>query len=174
MDRKLWTKLIFILFILALAFYYVHPWDEKLKGGIDLVGGTSLLYEIDTAGLDDSYGAAEDVVKVLRRRVDPDNVRNLIWRTVGSTRIEILMPLPSQRNREISQNYNQAVEKLEAGNISLSTVHNVLQMPAGSQRQRASVQGTGIGRRPVRRGSQSPLPFEPCTGRRRAASPANS
>ncbi|NIA07493.1 MAG: protein translocase subunit SecD [Actinobacteria bacterium] len=137
MDRKLWTRLIFILFLLALAFYYVLPWGDKLKGGIDLVGGTSLLYEIDTSGLDDTYGAAEDVVKVLRRRVDPDNVRNLIWRTVGNTRIEILMPLPSQRNREISQNYNQAIEKLEAGNISLATVHNVLQMSAGSQRQRA-------------------------------------
>ena len=137
MDRKLWTKLILILFILALALYYVLPWGDKLKGGIDLVGGTSLLYEIDTSGLDDTYGAAEDVDQVLRRRVDPDSVRNLIWRTVGSTRIEILMPLPSQRNREISRNYSQAVAKLEAGNINLSAVHNVLRMPAGSQRRQA-------------------------------------
>ena len=137
MNRKLWTKLIFILCILALGFYYIFPWGEKLKGGIDLVGGTSLLYEIDTSGLKDTYGAAEEVVKVLRRRVDPDNVRNLIWRTVGNTRIEILMPLPSERNRKISQDYNDAVEKLEANNISLSAVHNVLRMPAGPQRQQA-------------------------------------
>ena len=83
------------------------------------------------------YGAAEDVVKVLRRRVDPDNVRNIVWRTVGNTRIEILMPMPSKRNREVSQNYTQAVDKLEAENISLVAVHNVLRTPESPQRQDA-------------------------------------
>ena len=84
MHRKLWTKIIFIICICALAFYYMGGiTGENLKGGIDLVGGTSLLYEIDTSELTDTYGAAEEVVKVLRKRVDPDNVRNLIWRVVG-------------------------------------------------------------------------------------------
>ncbi len=137
MDRKLWTRLIFIIGILALGFYYVGPWGENLKGGIDLIGGTSQLWEIDTAGLKNPQGAADEVVKVLRKRVDPDNVRNLVWRTVGNTRIEIHMPQPSPKNREISQNYNQAVQALQASNISLSDVHQVLPSSPGAQRDQA-------------------------------------
>ena len=52
MDRKLWTKLVFIICILALAIYYIGGFKgENLKGGIDLIGGTSQLWEIDTTGL---------------------------------------------------------------------------------------------------------------------------
>ena len=137
MDRKLWTRLILIIGILALASYYIGPWGENLKGGIDLIGGTSLLYEIDTSDLTDTYGAADEVVKVLRKRVDPDNVRNLIWRTVGNTRIEIHMPQPSQKNREISQNYGLAVQALQDANISLADVHLVLRSSPGAQQGQA-------------------------------------
>ena len=146
MDRKLWTRPILIICILALAIYYVGLGRDtesgkiqigtNLKGGIDLIGGTSQLWEIDTTGLEDVYGAADEMVRVLRKRVDPDNVRNLVWRTVGNTRIEIQMPLPSEKNNRITQDYLQAVESLEADNISLSAIHGVLRLPQGSQRER--------------------------------------
>ena len=147
MQRKLWTKLIFIICVCALATHNIGigiepttkklQFGENLKGGIDLVGGTSLLYEIDTSELSDTHGAAEEVVKVLRRRVDPDNVRNLIWRVVGNTRIEILMPQPTERNRKISDDYRGAAERLQAGNISLLAVHEVLRIPPGPESRQA-------------------------------------
>ena len=75
------------------------PFSKKtgLRPGIDMVGGTSLLYEIkapkDTAAGDD---LANQMMTALKKRVDPDGVRNLIWRPQGSNRLEIQLPLSSQ------------------------------------------------------------------------------
>lgn len=136
MDRKLWTRLILIFCTLALAVYYIGGFKgENLKGGIDLIGGTSLLWEIDTTEVADSHGVAEDTIKVLRRRADPDNVRNLVWRPMGNTRFEIQMPQPSEKNRRITQDYLLAVEKLDADNISLAAVHEVLRLTNQSERE---------------------------------------
>ncbi len=135
MDRKLWTRLVFIICILALAIYYIGGFTGKnLKGGIDLIGGTSQLWEIDTTGMSNTDGLAEEMIKVQRKRVDPDNVQNLIWRAVGNTRLEVQMPQSSEKNRETTQNYLQAVENLEAENIVLSEVHEVLRLPVSSER----------------------------------------
>ena len=52
----------------------ILPPQDRLKGGIDLVGGCSLLYEIDTTGLerDQIRGLSGRVISVLQRRVDPN------------------------------------------------------------------------------------------------------
>ena len=36
---------------------------------------------------------AEQTLEALKKRVDPDGVRNLVWRPIGSDEIEIQMPL---------------------------------------------------------------------------------
>jgi hypothetical protein len=74
--------------------YEITPVNKQLKGGIDLVGGHSLLYEIDTTGLEDTKDLSTRVMNRLKQRVDPNGVRNLVWRPVGNTRLEIQMPLP--------------------------------------------------------------------------------
>ena len=77
------------------------PFAQKhsLRPGIDMVGGTSLLYEIQVPEGADSTGLSTQVMDALKRRVDPDGVRNLVWRPQGDTRLEIQMPL-SGRSRE--------------------------------------------------------------------------
>src|SRR5512139_2543979 len=79
-------------------FWFLNPRQTvtikpDLKPGIDMVGGTSLLYEIKApAGAADNT-LAEQVMNSLKKRVDPDGVRNLVWRPQGATRLEIQMPL---------------------------------------------------------------------------------
>ena len=51
-DPNRLTKWLLVLGMTALALLSLYPPQRKLKGGIDLVGGTSLLFEIDTSGLD--------------------------------------------------------------------------------------------------------------------------
>ncbi len=68
-------------------------WRLNLRPGIDMVGGTSLLYQIEQAdGQDYKAGIAEQVASALKRRVDPQGVKNLIWRPQAN-RLEIQMPL---------------------------------------------------------------------------------
>src|SRR6478609_2914219 len=103
-------RFLLIALILVGSLWCIFPGMHKgsfqpnLHPGIDMVGGTSLLYEIKTSDGGAGPAAAnlaEDVMKALKKRVDPDGVRNLIWRPQGNTRLEIQMPL--SRNAEGSQ-----------------------------------------------------------------------
>src|SRR5262245_60950760 len=86
-------------------FWFFHPTQPislvpDLKPGIDMVGGTSLVYEIKAPEQGHVGNLAEQVMQSLKKRVDPDGVRNLIWRPQGNTRLEIQMPT-SSRGKEI-------------------------------------------------------------------------
>ncbi len=80
-------------------FFFFNPKQEisfkpALKPGIDMVGGASLVYEIKpTEGGVPDANLAEKVATALKRRVDPDGLKNLVWRPSGSSRLEIQMPL---------------------------------------------------------------------------------
>ena len=94
MNKNLTWKIVLIVGLVILAAWTLYPPSKTLKPGIDLGGGTSLIYEIDAKGLssDEKRGLSERVITVLRRRIDPANIQNLVWRPEGSTRFEIQMP----------------------------------------------------------------------------------
>ncbi len=50
MQSKLTWKMLFIVAIIAFALLRVWPPEQKLQGGLDLVGGYSLTYKVDLAG----------------------------------------------------------------------------------------------------------------------------
>ena len=94
MNKTLYMKMAFIAVLTIVAVWAVVPPSKTLKPGIDLAGGTSLIYEIDTTGknLTEQKGLSEQMITILRRRVDPTNIQNLVWRPQGDTRFEIQMP----------------------------------------------------------------------------------
>jgi SecD/SecF fusion protein len=106
-----------------------HPSHEltsivKLNPGIDMVGGTSLVYEIKKPeGATDNGDLASKVAEILKKRVDPNGVKNLIWRPQGSDRLEIQMPLPpdAQQNaakrRELREQTIAAADQIEKTNV---------------------------------------------------------
>ncbi len=117
----------------------VWPPDEKIKYGIDLQGGTSLLYEIDTTGLSDfeQRDLSERVMSILKDRVDPTGSLNLIWRPVGATKLEIQMPQPSEKAKKRRDAKNEAEAALKALNIdSRFTVEQAL-AKSGEERDAA-------------------------------------
>ena len=94
-------------------------WRLNLKPGIDMVGGTSLLYQIEQPeGEKFNPDLADQVATALKRRVDPQGVKNLIWRPQGN-RLEIQMPL-SGRAKEaepVRAAYLKAQQNLEVLNV---------------------------------------------------------
>ncbi len=132
MHKNLTLKMVFILVLVAVAGWTLYPPSETLKPGIDLAGGTSLIYEIDTHGLDeaDKKDLAQRMITVLRRRIDPANIQNLVWRPQGNTRFEIQMPLASQEARQKRDAYEQAETALLAKNVRPAVVLRSLDMPA--------------------------------------------
>ena len=116
--------LICLIPCLAAGVFAFQP--SKYKLGIDLAGGTILVYEINlerTKQLNDARKKAddpaakqsqqaasleglssEDMLKLatqIKRRIDPADLKNVTVRPLGSTRIEIIMPTggSSQGNR---------------------------------------------------------------------------
>ena len=132
MGKNLTWKIVLIVALIILAVWTLYPPSKTLKPGIDLGGGTSLIYEIDAKGLssDEKRGLSERVITVLRRRIDPANIQNLVWRPQGSTRFEIQMPLASAEAREKRTQYETALTDLLTGNVTQAAIIRSVAKPA--------------------------------------------
>lgn len=132
MNKNQFWKLGFIILLVVAAVALVYPPQDKLKPGLDLGGGVSLIYDIDTEGLDASErkGLAQRMIPILRRRIDPTNVANIVMKPQGDTRIEIQIPLASAETIEKRKDYEASLESLEKDNINLLKIRNALSVDA--------------------------------------------
>ena len=126
---QLW-KIVVILIIVAACALYVYPPHQKLKLGLDLAGGTSLVYEIDTTGLkpQEQRGLAQRMIPILLRRIDPTHVANIVMRPQEDTSIEIQITLASAEARQRREAYEKALLALEEENINLLRIRQVLNL----------------------------------------------
>jgi SecD/SecF fusion protein len=151
MPTNISGRVTLILLVLAAAFILIFPpgkiadssipWSQKhdLRPGIDMVGGTSLLYEIKTPpGAQYNPNLANEVMTSLKKRVDPDGVRNLIWRPQGATRLEIQMPLSARTgsSKQIREEYATAQRALEATNLRHADVSAAIETLTGAARDK--------------------------------------
>src|SRR2546429_2222555 len=107
----------------------------NLRPGIDIAGGTSLLYEIKPppGGFRGTQGTlAETVASLLKKRVDPTGTLNLIWRPQGDTRLEIQIPRSSMTKEgsgNVKNEYATLKKQIDDANISgaqvISAVENL-------------------------------------------------
>lgn len=134
-DPNRLMKWLLVIGLVVLSITILWPPSEKLKGGIDLVGGSSLLFEIDTTGLDavSQSNLSARVMGILKERVDPKGQLNLEWRPVGNTRLEIRMPRPPKEALERRKRFNEAVEQLHARNISRYEAETALNAAEGAR-----------------------------------------
>lgn len=142
-DKNVAGRIALIVLIVTLAAWAIWPPSEwshwprsgRLKGGIDLVGGTSLLYEIDTSGLAEwqKTDLAERVMSRLKNRVDPQGQRNLVWRPMGQNRLEIQMPRPPKELAARRQRYENARDALRATRVDRAEIEAALNMPPASR-----------------------------------------
>ncbi|MHC4743068.1 MAG: protein translocase subunit SecD [Planctomycetota bacterium] len=132
MYKKLAWKVVIICALAFVAAWTLIPPSKTLKPGIDLAGGTSLIYGISTQGVDprERRGLSERMITVLRRRIDPANIQNLVWRPIGNTRFEIQMPLASAEARALRRQYEAARKTLLSANVSQAVVTRSLDKPA--------------------------------------------
>ena len=145
-DPNRLIKWLLIIAMVVISLAVLYPPNEKLKGGIDLVGGTSLLFEIDTTGLDPSMQRelSTRVMRILKDRVDPKGQMNLEWRPVGNTRLEIRMPRPPKEALARRELYNQAVERLGALNIKRRDVEEALNATGPERATRLAALERGV------------------------------
>ncbi len=69
--------------------------------GVDLVGGTILVYEIDETKTQEKQFNREELAAALKRRVDPNDLYNVTIRPIGDNRVEIILPTGGQHQADI-------------------------------------------------------------------------
>lgn len=140
MRKKVWITFIFILIIAALALIVDWPtgpnikigsWSKELKvhEGLDLQGGTHLVYELDTSNIDskDKDAAAQSVTDVIDRRINSLGVSEPVIQTakIGDKR-SVIVELPGITD------VNQAVNLIgKTAQLSFWQQTQTLDIPAG-------------------------------------------
>lgn len=128
MNRNLIWKLLLIIVLVVVAAWNVYPPQEKLPKGIDIGGGTSLIYDIDTTGLSraEQRGLAQRMIPILLKRIDPTNVANILIRPQGDTRLEIQLPMATEDTKKKRKAYEDALAALDEMNVNLLRVKRAL------------------------------------------------
>lgn len=101
---------------------------QRLKGGIDLVGGYALTYDVSVPENRIGSDVVEKTIEVLKDRVDPTGTMNLVWRPVAGNRLEVQMALPPQEVRDLRDKYFAALDELKKGNISEGRLNSALKL----------------------------------------------
>src|SRR6266571_2774741 len=101
-------------------------------------GGISLLYEIKAPPGGGPTNLSEQVAEALKKRVDPDGVRNLVWRPQGATRLEIQMPLGqnAEEAKKAREDLALAQQELESTNVRIGDVRAALQITDRAEREK--------------------------------------
>jgi len=95
-----------ILSIAIVAWAY-HEYSQGRGGfrlGVDLVGGTVLVYEVDETKMPENFKAA-DLAAALKRRIDPNDLYNITIRPVDGKppRVEIILPTGGRSQARAAQ-----------------------------------------------------------------------
>ncbi len=130
-SKAIWN-LIVIMGIVGLMVLSFYPPSEKVKLGLDLAGGTSLLYEVDMTNVEPHLREErlKSTISVLSNRVDPDGLFNLIWRIQGTNRIEVQMPKASEDASKRLAEYEKQLDAFEKTNITRFEIENGLKAAA--------------------------------------------
>src|SRR5690606_26747459 len=115
-----------IVGVIAACLLLLWPPGQKLKPGLDLAGGTTLIYDVRVPDDADASRVIDDLINVLRDRVDPTGTRNRVWRQVAGNRIEIQMALATTEAKDRRQAYLDARQALLGGNLTPGALNAAL------------------------------------------------
>jgi SecD/SecF fusion protein len=112
---------IIIVMVCALGVLFAPSGHINIRPGIDISGGVDLIYAIKPppSFSGDASKLPQQIIEALRRRVDPNGVRNLIWRPLGDSEIEIQMPLSSDsaQAEQIRKDFTEAARRIDDTNV---------------------------------------------------------
>jgi len=110
---------VFIALLIAACLYSLQDYQSDIKKGIDLEGGTELLYEIPLEQVDPQQRStvAEDIKDVIARRFDNYGLKEISVAVSGRNRL--LIQLPGSDNDEVERLKGQ-IER--AGELNFQVV----------------------------------------------------
>ena len=101
-------------FFVGMGFYNQSIGKAGFRQGIDLAGGTILIYELDKDQLNGNWGS-DDIKKLadqLKKRIDPNDLQNVVVRPLGTDRVEIILPFAGSNTGEGKANNEEFVDSV--------------------------------------------------------------
>lgn len=90
--------------VVGWAYYrYQFVDGSGFRLGVDLVGGTILVYEIDETKTKDTTYKKDDLAVALKKRIDPADLYNITIRPAGESRVEIILPTGGRHKAQIEE-----------------------------------------------------------------------
>lgn len=116
MNYPIWKPILILVVLVGCgALLLLKDGDPKtidLKPGIDLAGGTTLVYDVLVPKGKDAEQVINDTIAIQKDRVDPTGVKNLIWRPEIGDRVSITMAQASPIVKATQEAYDDQLEKL--------------------------------------------------------------
>ncbi len=131
-EKNLNQRLMLIGLVIVAACFVLFRYDSEqgvrlnLRPGLDIAGGVAMIFEIQEDEDEQNYNLADQMVQLLKKRVDPKGVYDLDWKVLSRNRIEVQMPLPPAENADLKAAYTEAEEELFASIIKNSDLEAAL------------------------------------------------
>jgi len=130
--RHLYRNIALVVIVCLICAAALWPPEKKLHLGKDLAGGVSLTYAVQLSPGDPPQ-MVDQVIDVLSKRVNPSGLFEISFTKQGRDRIEVSMPLPSQRVQNLRQTLDTAIEAMGAFELDSSAVERALRAPEGER-----------------------------------------
>ena len=122
-----------ILLVAVIAIFSMTLASYPLKPGRDLAGGTTLVYQVTVPESSDAKSVVEEVINAIKRRIDPQGLKNLVFVPQAGNRIEIQLPAVSIEAQDREQDYVNAKLALTEQNVQRSELTSAIAMDAGAR-----------------------------------------
>ncbi len=126
MKYPIWKPLLLMVVVLGCG---AMLWLKGLNPGIDLAGGTTLTYAVQVPDGQNAETAIEQTIEILKDRVDPAGIMNLVWRAEVGDRLSVQMALAPPEVAEKREAYEKAVKALVAENLPAQQISAALARP---------------------------------------------
>lgn len=104
---------IIVLVAIVVSLWAVYPPEEKIRFGMDLSGGVTLLYPVQIEQGENADDVFSGMIQVLKDRIDPEGKLGITMVRQGRDRLEVTMPLPSERVKRLKEKYETELHALQ-------------------------------------------------------------
>ncbi len=140
--RHFGRNIIIAIALLVLSFWASYPPSEKIGLGKDLRGGASLVYSVELGSTESANEVIPQVIDVLKKRIDPNGLFEISIVRQGQDRIEITMPLPSEKVKLLKQQFETELSKLSVTSIDDAEFERIMRLPAEERAARVKDLGS--------------------------------
>ncbi len=128
--------------LILLSLWAAFPPSENIGLGKDLRGGASLIYSVDIGSTETASEVIPQVIDVLKKRIDPNGLYEISIIRQGQDRIEITMPLPSDRVKELKAELDKELAQLSVTSIDADEFERIMRLPKPERDTRLEELGT--------------------------------